>query len=193
MNQSNELQSINNNYLNCPNFNHSLPSLAIMSNPNSDEQPQIVLPASSAACTQLSDANKAFDDVVFDILKVGPDEIAGQLTLIDLPLFKAIEPDELISCKWMSREKLIKAPNIVQFTRRFNQMWFAFKMGKYFGQGGSILVMKAEDKNLGKFFFGSMSISNSQMWSMVRVRIFFLSFDFHLNSFSKESSQKLNN
>ncbi|RNA42898.1 ras-specific guanine nucleotide-releasing factor 1 [Brachionus plicatilis] len=118
MNQSNELQSINNNYLTCPNFNHSLPSLAIMSNPNSDEQPQIVLPASSAACTQLSDANKAFDDVVFDILKVGPDEIAGQLTLIDLPLFKAIEPDELISCKWMSREKLIKAPNIVQFTRR---------------------------------------------------------------------------
>ena len=70
------------------------------------------------------DANKAFDDVVFDILKVEPDHIAGQLTLIDIPLFKLIEPDELISCKWMSREKLVKAPNIVQFTRRFNQTAF---------------------------------------------------------------------
>jgi hypothetical protein len=69
-------------------------------------------------------SNKAFDDVVFDILKVDPDYIAGQLTLIDAPLFKAIEPDELISCKWMSREKLVKAPNIVHFTRRFNQTTF---------------------------------------------------------------------
>lgn len=73
-------------------------------------------------CTYLSDATKEFDDVVFDILKVDPDDIAGQLTLIDVPLFKAIQPDELISCKWMSREKLVKAPNIVQFTRRFNQV-----------------------------------------------------------------------
>jgi hypothetical protein len=70
------------------------------------------------------DVNKAFDITVFDILKVDPDDIAGQLTLIDLPLFKQIQPDELISCKWMSREKLVKAPNIVQFTRRFNQTTF---------------------------------------------------------------------
>jgi len=75
-------------------------------------------------CLYSEDANKAFDDVVFNILKVDPDHIAGQLTLIDIPLFKLIEPDELISCKWMSRDKLVKAPNIVQFTRRFNQTAF---------------------------------------------------------------------
>lgn len=79
MNQSNVLQSINNNYLTCLNFNYNLPSIAIMYNPNSDDQPQIVLPATSAPCTQLNDANKAFDDVVFDILKVDPDEIAVSL------------------------------------------------------------------------------------------------------------------
>lgn len=135
MNQLIDLQSINNNNLSYFNLNHQLPSISIMSlsqssNTNSDsyeqqqQQPQITLSAVAGTCTYLNDANKAFDDVVFDILKVDPDDIAGQLTLIDLPLFKAIEPDELISCKWMSREKLIKAPNIVQFTRRFNQTTF---------------------------------------------------------------------
>ncbi|CAF0763175.1 unnamed protein product, partial [Brachionus calyciflorus] len=135
MNQLIDLQSINNNNnLNYFNLNHhyQLPSINIMSTPlqsseSNQDQPQIVLtPAALSAgqCTYLNDANKAFDDVVFDILKVDPDDIAGQMTLIDLPLFKAIEPDELISCKWMSREKLVKAPNIVQFTRRFNQTTF---------------------------------------------------------------------
>lgn len=76
MNQLNELQSVNNNYLSYLNFNYNLPSVAIMSNPNSDDQPQICISACSAPCTQLNDANKAFDDVVFDILKVDPDEIA---------------------------------------------------------------------------------------------------------------------
>ena len=103
--------------------NNLMPNIFMSSNNNNnnnlidyDPQPQLY--------SYSNDVNKAFDDVVFDILKVDPDEIAGQLTLIDVPLFKAIEPDELISCKWMSREKLIKAPNIVHFTRRFNQTTF---------------------------------------------------------------------
>jgi len=71
-----------------------------------------------------SNDNKAFDDVVFELIKVDPEEIASQLTLIDLPLFQKIQPDELISCKWNSRDKVQKAPNIVQFTKRFNQTTF---------------------------------------------------------------------
>ena len=118
--KSNQSPSINSTILNQP---------ALQATDFNDYQISFPNISSNYASTNTTtyyseDANKAFDDVVFDILKVDPDHIAGQLTLIDLPLFKLIEPDELISCKWMSREKLIKAPNIVQFTRRFNQTAF---------------------------------------------------------------------
>ena len=89
MNQLIDFQSINNNNLTYLNLNHhQLPSISIMSlsqlsNANSDtheQQPQITLPALTGTCTYLNDANKAFDDVVFDILKVDPDDIAVCLT-----------------------------------------------------------------------------------------------------------------
>ncbi|XP_033859508.1 ras-specific guanine nucleotide-releasing factor RalGPS2 isoform X2 [Acipenser ruthenus] len=71
-----------------------------------------------------SELKKSFDAVVFDILKVTPEEYASQITLMDAPVFKAIQPEELASCGWNKKEKYSSAPNAVAFTRRFNHVTF---------------------------------------------------------------------
>uniref|UniRef100_A0A669EC32 Ral GEF with PH domain and SH3 binding motif 2 n=1 Tax=Oreochromis niloticus TaxID=8128 RepID=A0A669EC32_ORENI len=71
-----------------------------------------------------SELKKSFDAVVFDVLKVTPEEYAGQITLMDAPVFKAIQPEELSSCGWNKKEKHSSAPNVVAFTCRFNQTSF---------------------------------------------------------------------
>nr|XP_032660693.1 ras-specific guanine nucleotide-releasing factor RalGPS2-like isoform X2 [Chelonoidis abingdonii] len=48
----------------------------------------------------------------------------GQITLMDVPVFKAIQPEELSSCGWNKKEKYSSAPNAVAFTRRFNHVSF---------------------------------------------------------------------
>ncbi|XP_077132455.1 ras-specific guanine nucleotide-releasing factor RalGPS2 isoform X4 [Ranitomeya variabilis] len=83
----------------------------------------------SSSSESLSDKDsaalkKSFDAVVFDVLMVTPEEYAGQITLMDMPVFKAIQPEELSSCGWNKKEKYSSAPNAVAFTRRFNHVSF---------------------------------------------------------------------
>ncbi|XP_044009431.1 ras-specific guanine nucleotide-releasing factor RalGPS2-like isoform X3 [Aphidius gifuensis] len=55
---------------------------------------------------------------------ISSDDLATQLTLLDLVVFKAIKPEELSSCSWNKKNKLLVAPNVVDFTRRFNHVSF---------------------------------------------------------------------
>lgn len=64
------------------------------------------------------------DPVILSALRVPPEELAGQLTLLDFPEFSSIQPDELTSCAWTKKDKHIIAPNIVAFTKRFNHTSF---------------------------------------------------------------------
>ena len=48
------------------------------------------------------EGTKAFDAAVFDLLKVSAEQLAIQITLMDIPVFKAIGPEELTSCKYLS-------------------------------------------------------------------------------------------
>jgi hypothetical protein len=68
---------------------------------------------------------KSFDAVVFDVLKVSPEDFAKQLTLLDLPIFRLIKPDEITCCGWTKMKKKEKlSPNVVAMTRRFNHTSF---------------------------------------------------------------------
>lgn len=64
------------------------------------------------------------DAVICSALRVSPEELATQITLLDFPVFAAIQPDELTSCAWTKKNKHITTPNIVAFTKRFNHTSF---------------------------------------------------------------------
>ena len=54
------------------------------------------------------------------LIKVSPEELAKQLTLIDWSIFSRITCNELKPGQWTGSMKHILSPNVVDFTHRFN-------------------------------------------------------------------------
>ncbi|XP_013179200.1 PREDICTED: ras-specific guanine nucleotide-releasing factor RalGPS1-like isoform X3 [Papilio xuthus] len=71
-----------------------------------------------------SSINQSWDEIVCSALRISPEDIANQLSLLDLACFKAIQAEELTTCGWNKRNKLTVAPNVVAFTKRFNRVSF---------------------------------------------------------------------
>lgn len=65
---------------------------------------------------------KSIDHLILEALRVAPEDLASQLTLLDLEVFCQISPNELMSCAWNKKNKHTVAPNVVAFTKRFNHV-----------------------------------------------------------------------
>lgn len=61
------------------------------------------------------------------IMKVDPEEVARQLTLIDFDLFSKIQPYECHGQAWLKKDRDKRAPGIVAMTEHFNYIsgWVA--------------------------------------------------------------------
>ena len=66
----------------------------------------------------------AFDHLPPTANSFTAEELASQLTILDLPVFTAIEPEELMSCAWTKKNKLEVAGHVVAFIKRFNHISF---------------------------------------------------------------------
>ncbi|XP_055644466.1 ras-specific guanine nucleotide-releasing factor RalGPS1 isoform X2 [Toxorhynchites rutilus septentrionalis] len=64
------------------------------------------------------------DSIIISCLRISPEELANQLTLLDFPVFASIKPDELTSCAWNKKNKLEFSPNVVTSIKRFNHTIF---------------------------------------------------------------------
>lgn len=88
------------------------------------------LPASARSglsvmlCVDGSAMEHHADCPVQSIVNVSAESVAAQLTLLVVPVFQKIQPEELTSCGWCKSNKLELAPNVVAMTRHFNHVSF---------------------------------------------------------------------
>lgn len=100
-------------------FKH-LPSIKRRSSTTTADQDEVCHQGSAPALRR----SHSFDEVLFEFRSVPPEDIAAQLTLIDLELFRAIGLEEFTDVNWTKKDKQRRAPKIVAFTTRFNHTSF---------------------------------------------------------------------
>jgi len=81
-------------------------------------------PAMSSTKSSSLPGHTGTSPVSLDPLAVPAEDLASQLTLLDLPVFRAIAAEELMSCSWNKKNKRDVAPNIVASIRSFNHVSF---------------------------------------------------------------------
>lgn len=81
-------------------------------------------PAMSTTKSSSLPGHSGQSPTMLDPLAIPAEDLASQLTLLDLPVFRKILPEELQSCSWNKKNKREIAPNIVAFTSRFNHVSF---------------------------------------------------------------------
>lgn len=99
---------------------------------NTNRQLDPVYQYKTSSLPAASSINQSWDNIVCSALRLSPEDIANQLTLLDLPCFKAIKPEELTTCGWNKLNKLTVAPNVVAFTKRFNRVSISFMNPLYY-------------------------------------------------------------
>lgn len=103
------------------------PTITLLANVHANEPANGLNGTPPSIKTQSLPTNTSISDmdaVILNALRIPPEDLAGQITLLDFPAFSEIQPDELTSCAWTKKNKYTVAPNIVAFTRRFNHTSF---------------------------------------------------------------------
>jgi len=80
--------------------------------------------SSSLSNLSINAFNYKLEFANFQLLKVEPAELANQITIYDVQLFRNIKQEEILGFGWKTPRKAILAPNITAYTRRFNQISF---------------------------------------------------------------------
>lgn len=72
----------------------------------------------------LYERHASFDEKLFELRRQSTEQLAAQMTLMDLELFKRIELKEFHHGNWMKKDKAKLSPNLLYFTKRFNHICF---------------------------------------------------------------------